>query len=384
MKHIRVATICCIVFVLIILWRSPARAVQIGSLNLKPCATGVLCGELVRPLDPRGRVAGRVAIHFRYYPARSGKAADDTIVTVEGGPGYPSIGSSNAYLALFGPLRDTHSMLIVDNRGTGESGALECKSLQHEIDREPAALAACGRQLGAAAYRYGSAQAVDDLAAVINALGIASIDLYGDSYGTFFGQTFAVRHPTLVRALVLDSAYPVIGESAWYPHQAPTARAAFNLVCARTPACAGLGESSMKRIEAFLNILRVAPFHGRAPDGDGRLRDVWADAPGLAALMIAETNAPTIYRELDPAARAYRRGDPLPFLRLLAEGRLANPENGDGQNAAAFSEALFVAVQCGDYPQLYDLRSSPVQRRSQLLAALASEQATHPDVSAPV
>jgi pimeloyl-ACP methyl ester carboxylesterase len=45
--------------------------------------------------------------------------------------------------------------------------------------------------------------------------------LYGDSYGTFFSQVFAGRHPELLRTLVLDAAYPTFGEDAWYDTQAP-------------------------------------------------------------------------------------------------------------------------------------------------------------------
>ena len=40
-----------------------------------------------------------------------------------------------------------------------------------------------------------------DYPAVLRALGIGHVDLYGDSYGTFFGQTFAVRHPERLRTV---------------------------------------------------------------------------------------------------------------------------------------------------------------------------------------
>ena len=56
---------------------------------------------------------------------------------------------------------------------------------------------------------------------MIQALGLGKVDLYGDSYGTFFAQVFAGRHADLVRSVVLDSAYPTYGENAWYPTQGP-------------------------------------------------------------------------------------------------------------------------------------------------------------------
>ena len=82
----------------------------------------------------------------------------------------------------------------------------------------------CGRQLGATAEDYGTADAADDLADVLDALGIDKIDLYGDSYGTFFGQVFAVRHGDRLRTLVLDSAYPVDGPDPWYRDTNPALR----------------------------------------------------------------------------------------------------------------------------------------------------------------
>ena len=42
-----------------------------------------------------------------------------TIVSQEGGPGYPSTGTSYDYKLLFAPLRNDHDMLMIDQRGTG-------------------------------------------------------------------------------------------------------------------------------------------------------------------------------------------------------------------------------------------------------------------------
>jgi pimeloyl-ACP methyl ester carboxylesterase len=67
--------------------------------------------------------------------------------------------------------------------------------------------------------------AADDLAAILGALGSKPIDLYGDSYGTFFEQVFAVCHPDVLRSVILDGAYPMDGaEHAWYPNYAPGRR----------------------------------------------------------------------------------------------------------------------------------------------------------------
>ena len=125
------------------------------------------------------------------------------------------------------------------------------------------------QQLGKHADLYGSADSADDLAAVVTALGLSKIDLYGDSYGTFFAQTFAGRHPTMLRSLVLDGAYPTTGEDAWYPTQGPAMLRSINLVCARTPACSALGTSTGSLLQQVLAKVRKSPWRGVAPNADG-------------------------------------------------------------------------------------------------------------------
>ena len=118
----------------------------------------------------------------------------------EGGPGYPATLSRDDYLALFEPLRRRHDVLLMDNRGTGQSGAVDCRDLQTAEKWTVELTAACGRSLGIRASLYSTAYAADDLAAILEALDAAKIDLYGDSYGTYFEQVFAVRHPNTLRS----------------------------------------------------------------------------------------------------------------------------------------------------------------------------------------
>ena len=132
----------------------------------------------------------------------------------------------------------------------------------------------CGAQLGPTADLYGTALATDDMAAVLDALGIGQVDLYGDSYGTWFSQAFAVNYPEHVRAVILDGAYPVIGENPFYPFAADYNRVNFNLVCQRSLSCQSLPGTSRERIDAMVRHLRTHPFSGQAHDGNRNLRPV--------------------------------------------------------------------------------------------------------------
>ena len=162
--------------------------------------------------------------------------------------------------------------------------------------------------------------ATDDLAAILEALSSGRINLYGDSYGTYFAQVFALRHPDRLRSLVLDGAYPLDGpDYPWYPHYAPAMRDKFNRACERAPACQAIAGSSLEHIARTLELLRAAPFSAAVRYGDGRSMRFTADASRLAIVMFGGSPAHATVRELDAAARAFSNGDRLPLLRLMAE-----------------------------------------------------------------
>ena len=241
------------------------RDLVVGSVTLHPCEIlPGYCGNLLRPLDPSGQVPGNISIGFEFFRHAESGVALETIVANEGGPGYPSTGTESSYVQLFTPLMDHRDLLLVDQRGTGLSQNINCPLLQSEPYPLPPGIAACGQQLGHTSYLYGSGLAADDMAAVLDALGITKIDLYGDSYGTFFSQTFAARYPQRLRSLVLDSAYPVVGQSPWYPEAAPAARQAFDYACRRSETCRSLPGTALDRIRDLLDSMRVHPFAGSA------------------------------------------------------------------------------------------------------------------------
>ena len=71
---------------------------------------------------------------------------------------------------------------------------------------------------------------------------------------------------------------------------------------------------------------------------------------------------PVVYRELDASVRAALAGDDVPILRLTAQSQTWSHGT---SSADYFSDGLFFAVSCTDYPQLFDMRASPAERRSQ-------------------
>ena len=367
---------------------SLAPALTVGRVSFRRCEpAGQWCATLLRPLDPHGRIAGTIPIYFEYYPHLSAGAAAGTLVAAEGGPGYPATDSREAYLALFGPLRARYDVLIMDYRGTGRSGAIDCQELQNAPALTEDNIGACGRSLGEAVGLYSTALAADDLAAILDALSIGRVEVYGNSYGTYFAQVFALRHGGRVRALVLDGADQVDVEGpsdlAWSPNYAPAMREKFNLACARSSACAALGGSSIDHIEPALERLRAHPFAAAVRLGDGRTLRFTANAAALATLMFAGSPDFSSVRETDAAARAFVAGDELPLLRLMAE-TLGSVDSRDvTRNPVIFSAGLEMAVTCVDASQIFDMHLPPAQRLDARDAAVARRKAEAPDTYAP-
>jgi pimeloyl-ACP methyl ester carboxylesterase len=357
----------------------------VGRLHLDPCEEleGVWCGNLPVPFDRTDPAAGTIPINFEWYPAE--EAAAGTIVAMEGGPGYPSTGSRDYYLELVGGLQRTRNLLLVDNRGTGASELINCRPLQRwhlalgdeEYDQR---LAACGEQLNTArrpagggfvhgSDLYGTANAARDLADVLTALGTGPVDLYGDSYGSYFGQAFAARYPGLLRSLTLDATWPVLGNDPFYISTIETARIAFDLACRRSVACAlAAPGSSMARIGALAERLRRAPVVGATRE-PGSAPSTWrVDVGVLIALVNNAGSDAGVYRELDAAARAVlERRDGVPLLRLAAKSLYTD----DGGPVREWSAGQYSAVSCTDYPQAFDMRAPPAVRRAQYQATVA-------------
>jgi len=361
--------------------KNGAKVLRVGSVELTPCPVmrDAYCGHITRGWDESGRVADTFKVGFAWIPAASGRSIG-TLVPHEGGPGYSTTGSGEWFAEMYGDLLSNHDMLLVDQRGTGRTAVVACPALDNGTMSYVRAVGVCGRSLGDRSYSYGSEASADDLAAVLDALEIDQVDMYGDSYGTFFAQAFAGRHGDRLRTLILDGAYPTYGESAWYPTQGPALRRAFTAVCARSELCASEPGLPMPLLETLLDRLRERPMSVRAPGGDGRFHRVVLDPEAVAGVAYNATYLSPTYREFTGAVRAALDGDARPLGRLFAEywwtGDTSN-------NPRQYSYGAEAAVSCHDYPQLFDLRRSPGARQQQYREALARKEKSRPGIYAP-
>jgi pimeloyl-ACP methyl ester carboxylesterase len=332
-------------------------------------APGARCGYVRVPLDRLAPAGAKIRIGFELYRRRDrGHPKLGTMVDVEGGPGYSTTDSRDYFLGLGRPLMDRRDLLLVDARGTGLSGPLDCPALRRTVTHYVKRAGRCARQLGPRVDRYDTRASADDLAAVLDALGIPTVDYYGDSYGTYLGQSFAVNHPDRLRSLVLDGAYPLPGTDPAFGDLAEATWRGLRLACARQPLCAARGEDPVAVLARLVQRIRAHPVTGTGTDAEGGRIRVRLDVDALTTIAQSGYGDIAIYRDLVAAIRAFEDGDRAPMLRLVAETTLV-PE---ASPVRSFSEALYLAVTCHDYPQLWDPAAPLATRVQQLAAARAA------------
>ena len=119
-----------------------------------------------------------------------------------------------AWAGAFERVRQHRDILIVDQRGTGESAPMAC-SVDDEIVEgaytEEDTLQAtedCLATLPHDPRFFTTSVAVTDLEALRVALGYETLNLYGSSYGTRVAQHFARRYPDKARTIVIDGVVP--------------------------------------------------------------------------------------------------------------------------------------------------------------------------------
>ncbi len=369
---------------------------KVGTLNLRQCRAIPLtyCGSLAEPLDYSAASASpKLHIGFRWLPATGKGRAARTVLAVEGGPGFATTGTQGAYRAMMGPLQRTRNLLLVNLRGTGNSNPIECHGLerfnatQHQYGAAFNALVgACGRQLNHTwRYRRGgwvhasdlfnSAYSARDVAQVVRALRLNRVDLYGDSYGSWFSQVFASRYSDLLRSVTLDSTYQVLRLDPWYTTTVATARSAFSQVCSASVACASAanGAGAWSRIGGLKTRLATAPVTGVTVSPAGKRTRLTVTVETLVNLVNNAGFDPVVYRDLDAASRALVRDhDPAPLLRLAA---LSLGSDDTNYPLPEFSDGLYFAVACTDYPQLFSRTAAPSVRVHQYQAALRHKPA---------
>lgn len=257
-----------------------AADAPVGTGEVQACMEdGVRCG-VFRVWEDRDAAAGRTLdIHFVIVDAvDAGARTDDPIVFFNGGPGARSIPPPGAQVGQgYGPLRSTNDILLVDLRGIGLSGALNCDV------RYPGGfasrfgtifatdhIAACRDTLSRRAdlTRYTTPISVDDLEELRRWLGYGPMNLFGGSYGSRVAQVYMRRHPESVRTAILNGVTPI--SEPGYLRTSPNLQRALDQVIAQCEAqaeCAAAYPDLPRDVDAAFGHFSSGPVDVSLSDG---------------------------------------------------------------------------------------------------------------------
>jgi pimeloyl-ACP methyl ester carboxylesterase len=195
--------------------------VQRGRVQLKSCANpaltkDALCGKYEVFEDRSAKTGRKIALNLMLLPAVNAKAAPDATFYLVGGPGAAATASATA--GFMTRLRRDRDVVMVDQRGTGESNPLNCKFHGDKSDMQSYfgesfpidKLRACRAELEKVAdlKLYTTSIAMADLDEVRAALGYDKINVYGGSYGSTAALVYLREHPEHTRTTAVFGVAP--------------------------------------------------------------------------------------------------------------------------------------------------------------------------------
>jgi pimeloyl-ACP methyl ester carboxylesterase len=221
---------------------------------------------MVSVFENRAARRGRtLELRLAIIPALSRSPAPEPLFLLAGGPGQAATETYPLLAPAFAQINQKRDIVLVDQRGTGQSHPLRCPQLQDTADLLSGSqlndwLKSCLAQLDADPKLYTTAIAMDDLDQVRAALGYDQINLYGVSYGTRAALTYMRRHPDHVRSVILDGVVPQ--DAALGLTVARDAQRALDMIferCAAEPACQGAFPGVRREFTALLSQLDRQP-----------------------------------------------------------------------------------------------------------------------------
>jgi pimeloyl-ACP methyl ester carboxylesterase len=328
--------------------------------RLHPCAsdegpTDAYCGTY-KVFENRDTQQGRtIDLKIVLLPALGNEPHPDPLFFLAGGPGQGAAKMARGLRELFRRVQADRDIVLVDQRGTGDSNPLECKSddeslalLNEPIESAMARLRNCmeGLQQKADLRLYTTPIAMDDLNEVRQYLGYDDINLYGGSYGTRAALVYLRRHEPTVRSMIIDGvAPPDMRLPLFFARDAQRALDRLLADCAADEVCNAKHPNLAARLKTLVDELQASPANVRLTHPrTGIAEDVTVDGEFVVNVLFGALYAPltsTLLPEL--IARAERRD----FQSLLA---LAMANEGAASNMAMGMQLSVVCAE--DFPRI--------------------------------
>lgn len=304
-----------------------------------------MCGTLTAPEDrskPNGRSLDlRVAV----IPAESSVSEPDPVFLLAGGPGQAASEAFPPLVSSLSELNRDRDLVLVDQRGTGESAPLTCPNLEDaptDISEAEVIelLEECRQELAETAdlSQYTTAVAMADLDAVRQALGYTAINLIGTSYGTRAALTYLALYPDRVRSLVLNGvAAPELVLQLQAPRDGQRALEMLFEYCAADDACREKFPDPEAELDDLLAQLEGGKEVSVAHPLSGEIETYTITPDDLMQLIFNMLYSADVTSTLPMLIhQAHETGD---FSRLVGEGLAMTA-------GAGMAQGMFYAVSC--------------------------------------
>lgn len=330
------------------------EATPADRLHLEPCAVEGVAGDLrcgtFRVPENREEPGGRrIELAVTVLPATGAEPEPDPVVYLAGGPGAAATGLDAAFEDL-PRLRRSRDVVLLDQRGTGDSNGLDCDLLWGGPEEAHAEsflpvdrVRACREELSRRAdlTRYTTPAAADDLDGLRRALGHERINLWGGSYGTRAALVYLRRHGEHARSVLLgglDLSF-VYGSAPW-ALAAERSLDRLSRRCRERDGCRRRHPDLRTEVDSLLRRLERRPASVRVPvaGGDTVRTEIGRDdfAEGLRYLLYQSRLAVRIPRlvELGREGRFRQFGTLLLRLRSSLSAQAA--------------DGLYLSVDCAE------------------------------------
>jgi pimeloyl-ACP methyl ester carboxylesterase len=329
------------------------------------------CAHLTVPLDPTNVVPGTISLAIRRELSQTG-AATEAVVALAGGPGQAALPFAADAQQIMSAALATRDLVVFDQRGTGDSGALTCSALSFSSEPLSTVIPDCATQIGATRGFYTTDDSVADLEALRKALGYTKLVLYGTSYGTKVALRYAAEYPNNVGGLILDSTVTPNGPDIFDQSTYAAVPRILNQLCAAGE-CPGIA-NPLADLEKVLAQLNRGPVKATYISGSGKAIPLDIFAGEVASILIAGDEDPSLRADF-PAAVAAAADGHYGLLAIL----VAHTAVGGSSNSTE-DTPLYLDTYCEELPYPWS-RTEPSADR--LAAALAFAKSQPPGTYGP-
>lgn len=240
------------------------------------------CGTFERLENPADPDSPLLALHVAVVPALSLEPEPDAFLPIAGGPGQSTVAFYASVASAFEDVRRTRDIVLLDQRGTGDSAPLRCEVdediIEGRYSREQTIeeTVSCLKSLPHDPRYFTTSIAVQDIEALRQALGYSQWNVYGISYGSRVAQHFLRQYPESTRTVVLDGiAAPQIALGPGIAIESQDALDVVFVRCVEDAACNERFPDLRSRFDALRASLEAEPVTLTMPDPlTGRQDDV--------------------------------------------------------------------------------------------------------------